>query len=80
MACQAILAPGTIREERLEREHMNRPLRLADVIYGPGDTSTVRTTFIQYLKRKLSMIPSRTAFSWAHVDGIARGHILACAE
>ena len=47
------------------------------VIYGPGDTSTVRTTFIQYLQRKLPVIPARTAFSWAHVDDIARGHILA---
>jgi nucleoside-diphosphate-sugar epimerase len=47
------------------------------LVYGPGDTSSVRTTFIQYLQRKLPMIPRRTAFSWAHVDDIARGHILA---
>src|SRR5947209_2439034 len=47
------------------------------VIYGPGDTSTVRTTFIQYLQRKLPVIPTQTAYSWAHVTDIARGHILA---
>ncbi len=47
------------------------------VIYGPGDTSSVHTTFVQYLQRKLPLIPARTAFSWAHVDDIARGHILA---
>lgn len=47
------------------------------LIYGPGDTSTVRTTLIQYLQRKLPMIPTRTAFCWAHVDDIACGHILA---
>ena len=47
------------------------------LIYGPGDTSNVRTTFIQYLRRKLPMIPEKTAFCWAHVDDIARGHILA---
>jgi nucleoside-diphosphate-sugar epimerase len=47
------------------------------LVYGPGDTSSVRTTLIQYLQRKLPMIPRRTAFSWAHVDDIARGHILA---
>jgi nucleoside-diphosphate-sugar epimerase len=47
------------------------------LIYGPGDTSNVRTTLIQYLQRKLSMIPEKTAFCWAHVDDIARGHILA---
>ncbi len=47
------------------------------LIYGPGDTSTVRTTFLQYLQRKLPVLPAKTAFSWAHVDDIARGHILA---
>ena len=47
------------------------------LIYGPGDTSSVRTTFIQYLKRKLPLMPARTAYSWAHVEDIARGHILA---
>ena len=47
------------------------------LVYGPGDTSSVRTTLIQYLQRKLPIIPRQTAFSWAHVDDIARGHILA---
>jgi len=47
------------------------------LVYGPGDTSSVRTALIQYLQRKLPMIPARTAFCWAHVDDIARGHILA---
>jgi nucleoside-diphosphate-sugar epimerase len=47
------------------------------LVYGPGDTSSVRTALIQYLQRQLPMIPRLTAFSWAHVDDIARGHILA---
>jgi len=47
------------------------------LIYGPGDTSPVRTTFIQYLQHKLPVLPAKTAFSWAHVEDIARGHILA---
>ena len=47
------------------------------LIYGPGDTSPVRGTLIQYLQRKLPLVPSRTAFCWAHVDDIARGHISA---
>lgn len=47
------------------------------LIYGPGDTSSVRTTFIQFLKRQLPLMPKVTAFSWAHVDDIARGHLLA---
>ena len=32
---------------------------------------------VQYLQRKLPMMPRRTAFCWAHVDDIAHGHILA---
>jgi nucleoside-diphosphate-sugar epimerase len=47
------------------------------LIYGPGDTSTVRTTLIQYLQRKLPLLPTQTAYCWAHVEDIARGHILA---
>jgi nucleoside-diphosphate-sugar epimerase len=47
------------------------------LVYGPGDTSSVRTALIQYLQRRLPMIPKQTAFSWAHVDDIAHGHILA---
>jgi nucleoside-diphosphate-sugar epimerase len=47
------------------------------LVYGPGDTSVVRQTIIQYLQRKLPMLPQKTAFAWAHVEDIARGHILA---
>ncbi|MGH9577635.1 MAG: NAD-dependent epimerase/dehydratase family protein, partial [Terriglobales bacterium] len=47
------------------------------LIYGPGDTSSVRTTLLQYLQRQLPMIPRQSAFCWAHVDDIARAHILA---
>jgi nucleoside-diphosphate-sugar epimerase len=47
------------------------------VIYGPGDTSGIRTTFLQFLQRQLPAIPKDTAFSWAHVEDVARGHVLA---
>jgi nucleoside-diphosphate-sugar epimerase len=47
------------------------------VVYGPGDTSSVRSTLLDYLQGKLPMMPKETAFCWAHVDDIARGHILA---
>ena len=50
------------------------------LIYGPGDTSSVRTTLVQYLQRKLPAIPQRTAYSWAHVDDIAGIHIKAMEE
>ena len=47
------------------------------LVYGPGDTSSVRTSFIQYLTKKLPVMPQQTAFSWAHVDDIAHAHWLA---
>ena len=47
------------------------------LVYGPGDTSSVRTSLIQYLTKKLPVMPQQTAFSWAHVDDIANAHWLA---
>ena len=47
------------------------------LVYGPGDTSSARTTMIQVMQRKLPMMPQRTAFSWAHVDDVAHAHLLA---
>lgn len=47
------------------------------LVYGPDDTSTVATTFKQYVQRRLPLLPERTAFCWAHVDDVARGHLLA---
>ncbi len=46
-------------------------------IYGPGDTSSLRTLFVRYLQRKLPVVPARSAFCWAHVDDEASGHRLA---
>ena len=46
-------------------------------VYGPGDTSGVGDMFRSYLRRRLPMIPRGTELCWAHVDDIARGHILA---
>jgi nucleoside-diphosphate-sugar epimerase len=47
------------------------------LVYGPGDTSGVRTMLVQYLQRQLPIVPKQTAFAWAHVDDTARGHVLA---
>jgi nucleoside-diphosphate-sugar epimerase len=46
-------------------------------IYGPGDTSVLRSTFIQYLQGKLPMLPRAAGVCWAHVEDTAQGHILA---
>jgi nucleoside-diphosphate-sugar epimerase len=47
------------------------------LVYGPGDTSSVRSTLVQYLRRRLPLAPARTAFSWTHVQDVARAHLLA---
>jgi nucleoside-diphosphate-sugar epimerase len=47
------------------------------LVYGPGDTSSLRNNWIDYLNRRLPMLPGRTAFCWAHVEDVARGHLLA---
>ena len=47
------------------------------LIYGPGDTSILRTNIQDFLTQKLPMLPTQTAYCWAHVDDIVQGHILA---
>ncbi|HCR70077.1 MAG TPA: epimerase [Anaerolineae bacterium] len=47
------------------------------LIYGPNDTSSLRAAMRDFLQGRLPMLPSQTAFCWAHVDDIVQGHILA---
>src|SRR6185503_15123893 len=47
------------------------------IVYGPGDTSSLRRSLVQYLQRRLPMLPKGTAYSWGHVEDTARGHIQA---
>lgn len=47
------------------------------LIYGPGDAGPSHDFLVNYLRRKLPMLPQETAYSWAHVDDVARGHLLA---
>lgn len=47
------------------------------LIYGPGDTSSVRASLLNLFNGQLPMLPRVTAQSWAHVDDIVQGHILA---
>jgi nucleoside-diphosphate-sugar epimerase len=46
------------------------------LIYGPGDTSSLRDSIISFLKGQLPAIPDQTGFCWGHVDDITQGHIL----
>jgi nucleoside-diphosphate-sugar epimerase len=47
------------------------------LVYGPGDTSGLRETLVRFFNHRLPALPEGTEFSWAHVDDVARGHILA---
>jgi nucleoside-diphosphate-sugar epimerase len=55
-------------------------IAMPGVTYGPGDTSSVRTSFVDYLPGRLRMIPRGTAVCLTHVDDVARAHILAMEE
>ncbi len=47
------------------------------LVYGPGDQSVVHDMLVQYLTRKLPMVPQGAAFCWAHVADIDAGHLIA---
>lgn len=65
----------------LALQFINKGLGLVIVqpglIYGPGDQGPSHDLFVQYLTRKLPMVPQHVAYCWAHVDDVARGHVLA---
>lgn len=47
------------------------------LVYGPGDTSAAHDALVQFLTRKLPLVPTGAAYCWAHVDDIAQAHLLA---
>lgn len=61
----------------LMREGLPLVIVQPGLVYGPGDTGPTRRTLIQYLQRKLPLVPKGAAYSWAHVDDVAHGHVLA---
>lgn len=50
---------------------------MPSVVYGPGDRSPLHDAFVQYLQGRLPMVPKGAKYCWAHVDDVARGHVLA---
>jgi nucleoside-diphosphate-sugar epimerase len=66
---------------RVAEEFIARGLPLVIVmpgaIYGPGDTSILRTSIINFLQGKISAMPTQAGICWAHVDDTAHAHILA---
>lgn len=63
--------------EPLIRDGLPLVIVLPGMVYGPGDTSLLGATLVQYLQRRLIAVPQGTAFCWAHVEDTARGHLLA---
>lgn len=63
--------------EPMIKEGLPLVIVMPGLVYGPGDTSSVRDLFLQYLKRRLPIVPQKTAYCWGHVEDIARGHLLA---
>ena len=65
----------------IAREYITNGLPLVIVmpglIYGPGDTSTLRDNILSFLKGQLPAMPDQAGNCWAHVDDIVQGHILA---
>lgn len=53
------------------------PLVMPGLIYGPGDTSSLRESILSHLQGQLPMIPAEAGNCPAHVEDVAEGHILA---
>jgi nucleoside-diphosphate-sugar epimerase len=47
------------------------------LIYGPDGTSMSDEALRLFLQKKLPLIPSQSAYCWAHVNDIAQAHMLA---
>ncbi len=63
--------------EPMMKEGLPLVIVMPGLVYGPGDTSSIRDLFIQYLKRRLPISPQKTAYAWGHIEDIAQGHLLA---
>jgi nucleoside-diphosphate-sugar epimerase len=59
------------------RQGLPLSIVMPGVVYGPGDTSGMRTALVDLLRGRLPMTPAKTAFCWAHVEDTARAHIVA---
>jgi nucleoside-diphosphate-sugar epimerase len=63
--------------EPMMRRGLPLVIVMPGLVYGPGDTSSVRDSLLMYLRRRLPMIPAGAAYCWGHVEDTARAHLLA---
>lgn len=47
------------------------------LVYGPGDTAQTGDLIAQVVRGKRPPVPAAGGVCWAHVDDVARGHVLA---
>ena len=57
----------------MAREGLPVVIVMPGLVYGPGDTSSVRDSLAQLLRGRLFVTPSRVAFCWGYIEDIARG-------
>jgi nucleoside-diphosphate-sugar epimerase len=62
--------------EQFIKEGLPLVIVMPGLIYGPDGTSMSDEALRLFLQKKLPMIPSKSAYSWTHVDDIAYAHIL----
>ena len=66
---------------RIAKAHIAEGLPLVivmpGVVYGPDDPSAVGQTLRQFLCGRMPVVPTGTAYSWAHVEDIADAHLRA---
>jgi nucleoside-diphosphate-sugar epimerase len=63
--------------EPMMRAELPLVIVMPGLVYGPGDTSPIGRLLANYLDGRLPLIPKDTAYVWAHVEDVARGHMLA---
>lgn len=63
--------------EKFAREGLPLVIVQPGLIYGPGDAGPSGDALANYLRRRLPLMPLETAYCWAHVEDVARGHLLA---
>jgi nucleoside-diphosphate-sugar epimerase len=52
-------------------------IAMPGLVYGPGDTSGVRSMILRVLQGRMPIVPSGASFSWGYIEDVARGLVLA---
>jgi nucleoside-diphosphate-sugar epimerase len=61
----------------LSRRQVPLVIVVPGITYGPQDTSRMGGVFGRHLVGRAPLVPTRTAYNWAHVEDVAYGHLLA---